>query len=90
MTYKITRYVSRKFYDHQARCWLKYPALVDMLRRGVAFKISCQKTRRDITQEVMLQAVLAELRVRLAYSSTEALTELLSGLPGPHAGIGKS
>lgn len=55
--YQYTRYQNRKLYDRQKRRYIIAPDLLASVREGNEVQIICHRTKNDITEAVLSQAV---------------------------------
>ena len=83
---QVVRYSNRKYYSREFGGFIGLRALAAVVRAGTDLRITCIKTKRDITSEVLMRALLeiemrhlpnAELVIRALRSEAGTLSGLV-------------
>ncbi len=74
----IKRYANRKMYDTERSCYITLEEVADMVRAGQEVRVIDNKTKQDLTEVTLTQALLHSERKKRGSVSLDSLRSLLS------------
>ena len=74
----IKRYANRKMYDTERSCYITLDEVADMVRAGEELRVIDNKTKADLTEVTLTQALLTSERKKRGSVSIDSLRDLFA------------